>query len=211
LVVLVRRPSSIVHRRPGCPSVVLVLVASSSPSPSSSERDNQLAVTGDDNVFVRPRVALIVGRRGCCCAGTPLVSADGRYRKRPRTCARWWAKPPTRQDPLRRRRTVVYRCRHRPSPSSSIAQALPMTASSVVVVVRCLTALLMGPDAHGGVVSVGPGLDAAMDVPVLGGGHTTKPPVSHFHRRPSRSSSSKSKSKSSRSSESCFCSFLRPK
>ena len=39
---------------------------------------------------VRPPVALVVGRRGCCCADAPLVSAGGRSRKRPRTCAGWW-------------------------------------------------------------------------------------------------------------------------
>ena len=38
-----------------------------------------------------PHVALVVGQRGCCCADTPLVSVGGRSRKRPRTCAGWWA------------------------------------------------------------------------------------------------------------------------
>ena len=30
---------------------------------------------------VRPRVALVVGRRGCCCADAPLVSVGGHSRK----------------------------------------------------------------------------------------------------------------------------------
>ena len=43
--------SSVVHRC--CRWTSAVLVASSSPSPSSLERDSQLAVAGDDDVFVR--------------------------------------------------------------------------------------------------------------------------------------------------------------
>ena len=183
-----RRPSSVVHhRRHRWPSAVLV--ASSSPSPLSSERDNPLAVAGDDDVFVRRPCRA----SSCCpCRGAAWLLLCGCAARQCRwvfkeaaTHLRWVVgAPPTWLEPCPPSSIVVVvavvrtawpigqsRCRQHRQSSLSVGAA---------------AALLMGADAHVQVVSVGSGLDAAMYAPVL---VVDTPPFSHLRRRPSRSSS----------------------
>ena len=177
LLRVVRRPSSVVVvrrcRRPSCvvaivrlpsSSSVVLVVGSSSPSPSSSERNSQLAVSGDDDVLVRRpcRASSCRPRRGAgwlLLCGRAARQCGWAVEEAATHLCRVVGAPPTRLEPspassiCRRRRRRRHRKWRRPSSS--------------VVADRA--------DAHVRVVSLGSGLDAAMHAPVLDGGHTTNP------------------------------------
>ena len=130
---------------------------------------------------VRPRVALVVGRRGCCCADVPLVSAGGRSRKQPRTCAGWGGRT---TNPARTLSAVV-------RTAWPIGQSQRRQRRQSSLSIGATAALLMGADAHVRVVSAGSGLDAVMYTPVL---VVDTPPFSHLCRHPSCSLSLSSES-----------------